>query len=1016
MFLRGLVTLFLAGLVIAAGASQLPVAVIRLLDDGPKLRAGRIIDPKGSVRSTRAAIEGRKQLGLRPGFLEAYELFIAQRASPYDEVDWDAYARADASIDLMEPARLRTDLLSWLMTPAPNAQWQFMGPRNLDIPFRQFFGPRRALAGRVNAIAVAPNDQRVIYIASPGGGIFKTTDRGLTWAAVTDGVANWKGLQATEVVVDPTNANNVFAGAGDVRGFFRVYGRGLFRSTNAGGTWTRLHEFENRPIVRILIDPEDSRIITVFTGARLRSNHGTIEFFPGKVYRSTNRGDSFEVISAGVPASAVWMSASIGGKDDAGLRWYWATSHEFVAADPTGVRPKLYRSLTRGRTWQEIDVNRADGTPYFQRIHNGNFNAASISVAASPVNSEKVFLLSGGDRLILRSDTAGVGWLDISGGFPGDPIAQAAGFWAQSGYNYHINCSHVPGTKDDIVYAGLISLAASNDDGATWNHLTQTYVNPASVVPGSPTQAEDFAGPAQSHNDAHCMAVDPQNPNQVYIGNDGGIYPMQYDPAIKDWLLPETTMNAGLPIAQFYTLASHFTNADGVIGGTQDNASPRSYGANSPRDNLAPNLMRWNNAGGGDGGAVAVTHQNNGLEQYSFVNAAVWRTTDAWSQTIRPQSFAGAPPNPVWGKTEPMSMTTADNPRFPGAMASAPGGDWTFVASANHVFRTLRGLKANALGFLYESNNIFTAAYRMRLGPAAGSYAASGQSFPSPAAANQHITAMATAPGDPGRLYVGTSNGQLWMSSNALAPVTSVTFTQINGGQGANTLPAGVWITSIAVHPFYQDWVIVGTGGTGNQHLYECTRVTAPVANRFWKPIAGGGANKLPDVSLNAVAIDMVQPGRTLYAATDLGVFMTTDGGLNWTDLHVNRGLPYVQVNALTLRAGTGFLSAATFGRGVWRIPVGTSAFAGFGITPSPWLGGTGTGRVYLAAPSVGNTVVSLSSSKPDVIQVPATITIANGRSLGDFTVRQLVTPSPVRSVDIEATIGTQSVRTLIRL
>jgi photosystem II stability/assembly factor-like uncharacterized protein len=174
---------------------------------------------------------------------------------------------------------------------------------------------------------------------------------------------------------------------------------------------------------------------------------------------------------------------------------------------------------------------------------------------------------------------------------------------------------------------------------------------------------------------------------------------------------------------------------------------------------------------------------------------------------------------------------------------------------------------------------------------------------------NGVVIAIAGAPSNANVIYTGSNQGELWMTTNGgsswrrLAPGSS--------------LPNRA-ITAIAVHPNNPYKIYVALGGTGTAHVWRCDNTLASTVQ--WVNISGSGSTALPDIHTNTLALDPSAPDRILYVGTDIGMFYTLDGGATWRNGTAPLGLPNVQVNTLKVVPGTGYLMAATYGRGMWRI------------------------------------------------------------------------------------------------
>src|SRR5262249_29961006 len=147
-----------------------------------------------------------------------------------------------------------------------------------------------------------------------------------------------------------------------------------------------------------------------------------------------------------------------------------------------------------------------------------------------------VYLISGLDRRIWKSGDAGKSWSDTTGNFPmGDPVTlprySGPYNWSQANYDCFVTCHHDASARQDVLYVGLIDLVVSRDSGQSWTSLGRTTPEDALI-----------------HNDQHCVAVNPRDPRQILIGNDGGVYRGRYTRAsgpAGPWMI-DNELNARL--------------------------------------------------------------------------------------------------------------------------------------------------------------------------------------------------------------------------------------------------------------------------------------------------------------------------------------------------------------------------------------------------------------------------------------------------------------------------------------
>lgn len=610
-------------------------------------------------------------------YLEAYHFYLQQRAYPNDTVNWKAYPEAVAHSILMPPAQ---------MTPpnrlTPNVlggSWQFVGPRGLTIPYRIYYGVG-PLNGRVNALKYAPQDPNTYYLGAARGGLWRSTDRGTTWNCLSD---QWEGQEVNSIALHPTNPKIIYVGTGDFHGY-GGYPYGLMKSTNGGATWVNLgrSQFGRFAVSEIALDPENPSIVTVTTGRG--------QDWWGKVWRSTNGGATWNVV---INTDASWSEVEIGALNTSNnRRYYYAVGHYNGG--------QVWRSADRGATWTKLT------TP----LSNNNWwEQECVEIAASPTQPDVVYLMTGFDRKIYRSANAGASWSDITSGFPnGNTTLGATYNWSQYFYDAHLTCARrtdITGVNSDVLYAGLIDLAQYRHNGTSWVWQSlggPTYVN-ASLL----------------HNDQHCMAVNPQNPNETLVGCDGGVYRLTYNPGSNTWNY--VSLNAPGGITQFYKMAAHPTNINHIMGGTQDNATPASRG----------NLNAWSNVGGGDGGFCEI-NPNDTNHQYATAQfLAIYRTTNNWTNTSYISPGTGS-----------------DRIAFIAPILLDPTNTNRLYAATNYLYRY----------------NASTGAWTARLGSQQLSV-------------DGEVLIIAVAPTDGNRIYTGSSRGELWMTTDG-----GTTWTQINTG------------------------------------------------------------------------------------------------------------------------------------------------------------------------------------------------------------------------------------------
>jgi len=763
-------------------------------------------------------------------YLQAYLTWLKVRAYPNDTVDLGAYRRAVAYRQTMRPftelrTRIQTSPARMVTNgvPVPPIQWQFIGPRNLPPPYQIYYGPPASFtSGRINGLAFHPTNSQIVYLASGGGGLWKTTDGG----------ANWNNISRTfptqnigKVVVDPTTPSTVYVGLGDYDGFRGTIG-GIMKSIDGGVNWT-VQDPTNGPLSNSFIsglaqDPDTPSRLVACAG---RSS------IAARIFLSTDSGATWV---ANALQGGAWGDLKISPLKTSGSDpKFPSTRFYYVANDGNGI----WRSTDKGATWNVI--NDFPNQPY-----------RYIRIAPSVTDPNVLYAVESNYALIYKgvrdpsSDT--YTWTSVSSGFPNDSSPGDFYNWSQDWYDNHLTAvaQKVGGVTSDALYSGLITFAGKRGNN-NWQDIGVT-----------------FTVSAQSHNDQHSFAAFPANPNIMMFGNDGGVYGLTYNDTAGTYTI-SNQLSSTLGVTMFYYGDFHPTNPAWAIGGSQDNATPVVTG----------DTGNWGNVGGGDGAGVAINPINPAYQYASIYSGGFVWTRNSWGgegQTNMPATYTE---NNQTFSDGPFTPRLTIDPNYP-----------------NPVY-------FGGLHWLHRYNEPGTggSGWETKLGD---------MNF------NSQLLAISVAPSNSRILYIGTNSGLLSVSTDR--------------GTSWRTISTGLpnrAITDIWVNPKTPTDIIAVVSGTGAHHVWRCTNTAA--GSPAWSDISASG---FPDIPANTITQDPFDTtGKTFYVGTDIGVFATANGGTTWSDATAPLGLPNVQVNTLKAMPGTGYLMAATYGRGMWRIPL-TSA------------------------------------------------------------------------------------------
>lgn len=724
---------------------------------------------------------------------------------------------------------------------------------NNSTPFSQlrfrYIGP---VGNRTIAVAGVPGDPNIYYVGAASGGIFKTTDGGIHWDPIFD---SQDVSSVGAIAVAATDPNIVWAGTGEpyIRSHISI-GDGIYKSMDAGRTWTHIGLENTGRLANVIIDPRNPDVVfacSLGTAYGPQPERG--------VFRTTDGGKTWEktlFVDENTGCGDLAMDPNNSRVLFAGM---WQLVIHTWGRTSGGPGSGIFKSTDGGVTWKRLEGHGLPNSP-----------VGRIAVRVAPSDSNRVYaLIETGDGVPMdgKPTQRGQLWVSDDGGAN----------WQVVSYDRQLRGRTHYYTREEI--------SPDNENEAYFFSAAFSR-----TLDGGRTLTEMPAGPG---GDNHEMWIDPTNGNRMAVVNDGGV---------------SISINHGrtwdhiqLPIAQIYHVTVDDQIPYNVYGNKQDGGSYRGpsnslqFGGFGPRRGPGPiSRSAWSSLAGGESGFATVDPVDNNIVWNSGTGSGSVGGTvivdnvanrQARQVEVWPETTNGAPAADVKYRFNwefPIAISPEDhNKVYTGSqyvhMTTDGGNSWQVISpdltrNDKSKMGISGGLTPDNIGVEYAGV----------------------------------VFSIAESPKQAGVIWAGTNDGLVQITRDAGKHWTNVTSNIPN-------LPEWGTVSNIEASRYDagKAYITVDFHQMNNRDpfVYKTSDY-----GKTWTLITNGIPHS-PLSYAHCVREDPVRKG-LLYLGTENALYVSFDDGANWQPLQ--SGLPHAPVYWIAVQERFHDLALATYGRGFW--------------------------------------------------------------------------------------------------